>query len=937
MKKLFLILFIGCILATTMFAQHGRNKRMFMWFDCEENFKRTSYPDSIFYYLEKLKKLGFTDVVVDVKSIMGETLFKSSYAPYMKDWKGFTRKDGYDLLSEFIRKAKMVEIKVHASLNVFSGGHNFFDRGIIYGDHADWQSINYLAQGLTPITSMKWHYDGMLNPALPEVQEYELNIIKEVVRNYPGLDGIVLDRARYDGITSDFSLRSKQLFEKYAGTTVENFPDDILYWQKDENGKDVWKRGRYFTQWIEWRASVIYNFFRKTREEIKGINPNIGFSDYTGSWYPLYYELGVNWASSTYDPSLEYDWATPKYKDYAYGELLDTYMSGLYYYEVTKEEVANANDESMDKHSEAGMSAAREYWYSVEGAAEIANKVIKGCVPLYGSLYAEQYKANASQFKKAVAMALKKTDGLMVYDIGNIIDQKWWGVLEEALASSQNPGTRKISIAEYRDKVAGGWAGKMIGVMYGLPCEFKYVDSTFNGMLAWKPESVKEALCNDDLYVQLGFMDVMDSLGMDCPAGHFAAQLANAKFELCHANRMARRNYWQGIMPPMSGNPANNMHADDIDFQIESDFIGFINPGMPVSSNALCNKIGHIMCYGDGVYGGMFMAAMHSSAFFDTDIESVVAQALKAIPAKSQYAQCIRDVITGYQKYPDDWRKTWKTVTEKWGKTDICVPNHSFNIDAKMNGAYVVLALLYGNGDFGKTMEIASRCGQDTDCNASNAAGLLGVIKGYSAIDEYWKKEIPGIADQPFVFTHYTFHKAIDRSLYYAKQNILKNGGQVIDSMLIVKVQEPQFLFAPEESFPGIHYSYQTTVMQPNWTFKGKWADFVIGRGDSDIFKCSTTAGDEMQMTFTGKAILLQGYCNNDGGKADIFIDNTLMKTIDFYYREEAGIYLGNRAHLFHVLTLDNKEHILRLVTRTDRNSKSSGHKVWVERAMIYN
>ena len=502
--------------------------------------------------------------------------------------------------------------------------------------------------------------------------------------------------------------------------------------------------------------------------------------------------------------------------------------------------------------------------------------------------------------------------------------------------SCKKSEVKRISVDTYCDKVKGGWAGKMIGVMYGAPYEFKYVDSTYDGAVTWDPATVKGALTNDDLYVQLGFMQVMDSLGYNCPTVAYAAKLAGAGFELCHANRMARRNFYLGIMPPLSGNPVNNMHADDIDFQIESDFIGYINPGMPASSDSLCNKIGHIMCYGDGVYGGMYIAALNTLAFFESDIDSLVNKALSAIPAESQYAQCVRDAIDGYRANPGDWHQTWETLRKKWSETDICVPNHPFNIDAKLNGAFVTLALLYGNGEMGKTMEIAVRCGQDTDCNASTAAGVLGVVLGYSNIDEEWKKDIPSIESDRFAFTTYTLKKAVERSLYHTKENVCRNGGTVSDSQIIIKIQKPADIFPLEVSFPGLKYSYQTTVLESCWRFKGNWKDFIIGRGDNDIFKCTSQEGQEIQLKYKGRGILLQGYCNNNGGKADVYIDGNFVKTIDFYYRDEAGIYLGNRAHLFHLISSEEGEHTLRLVTRKDKNQLSSGNMVWVERAIIY-
>lgn len=184
-----------------------------MWFDCEGNYATLSHPDSIRYYVSKIHDMGFTDVVVDVKSIMGETLYKSDIAPYMGEWDGVTRPENYDLLGYFIEEGHKLGMRVHGSLNVFAGGHNFFDRGIIYGDHADWQSQVYTEGKIVPISEIKSNYNGMLNPANPEVQEYELAILREFAEKYPDVDGIVFDRVRFDNITSD-SVRCRRSFSK---------------------------------------------------------------------------------------------------------------------------------------------------------------------------------------------------------------------------------------------------------------------------------------------------------------------------------------------------------------------------------------------------------------------------------------------------------------------------------------------------------------------------------------------------------------------------------------------------------------------------------------------------------------------------------------------------------------------------------------------------
>ena len=111
-------------------------------------------------------------------------------------------------------------------------------------------------------------------------------------------------------------------------------------------------------------------------------------------------------------------------------------------------------------------------------------------------------------------------------------------------------------------------------------------------------------------------------------------------------------------MPPESGHWKNNMHAVDIDFQIEADFAGLMSPGMINSATEFCDKVGHIMNYGDGYYGGVYVAAMYSLAFVSDDINDIVNEALKVIPEESNYYKCMKDVIVFYKKYQDDWKKS---------------------------------------------------------------------------------------------------------------------------------------------------------------------------------------------------------------------------------------------------------------------------------------
>lgn len=419
---------VRCLAESSPAVNHN-----YMWFDCEANYATLSHPDSIRFYLEKVKSLGFGNVVVDVKSIMGEVLYDSSIAPYMSPFDGVERSRSYDMMGYFISYGHQMGLKVFASLNVFCGGHNFMKRGIIYGEKPQWQSICYDHGRLVPISGCReLGYNGMLNPSDPQVQEYEMEILKEFVSKYPQCDGLIFDRLRYDGITSDFSDLSRSQFEAHLGRKVENFPEDILSWYWGGRLRKHWKRGPLFNEWCRWRAGVIHDFVSRAHSELKAINPGLIIGDYTGAWYPTYYQLGVNWASQRYDPSAEYDWATPDYRETGYAELLDVYMTGLYYSFITKEDVDNSVGRTWSS-GEAALNTEIKYCYSVEGGAEMARRITCGAVPVVGSIYVEQYLGDMGKFPLAVEQSLKSTGGVMVFDIVHLGKHGLWDDLEKAM------------------------------------------------------------------------------------------------------------------------------------------------------------------------------------------------------------------------------------------------------------------------------------------------------------------------------------------------------------------------------------------------------------------------------------------------------------------------------------------------------------------------
>ena len=490
-------------------------------------------------------------------------------------------------------------------------------------------------------------------------------------------------------------------------------------------------------------------------------------------------------------------------------------------------------------------------------------------------------------------------------------------IIAFAACTSKSENLQTISVEVLKDKIAGGWAGKMIGVTYGAPSEFRYQQVINNDSIRWTPADIKGSIWQDDIYVQLTFLMAMDKFGIDAPAEKFQEMLAKAGYPLWCANMQARKNYFDNIFPPASGNPQYSFRADDIDFQIEADYIGFMNPGMPQNVVDISGKIGHIMNYGDGVYGGIFLGAMFSSAYFETEVNKVVEAGLAAIPAKSDYARIVRDVITLHNHYPNNWQAAWKELEAKWGDVDISGAGSTFNIDAKINGAYIVMGLLYGQGDVYKTMEITTRCGQDSDCNPSSAMAVLGVMKGFSNLPPEMQQGVKQVGDSLFINTSYSFNSAVESTFKYAIKLIQKYGGMIKDNNITLPVQQvvPAKL---EVSFPNVVFDKTLSVFsKENWKFKGSWQVYKEKSWDGKEYKNQAmfagNAGDEIEFSFEGTGVALKGNWFKDGGRADVYLDGKLQRSIDTYY------YYSNQEHtgvsLWHVFQLQTGNHLIKVTT----------------------
>ena len=361
---------------------------------------------------------------------------------------------------------------------------------------------------------------------------------------------------------------------------------------------------------------------------------------------------------------------------------------------------------------------------------------------------------------------------------------------------------RRLPVKVYRDKMKAGWLGQIAGVSWGAPTEFRWCDKIIPeaDMPAWKPEMINDAFGQDDLYTEMTFLRTLEEYGINASIRQAGIDFANSEYGLACANFNGRRNLRAGIAPPDASHPQFHGCPNDIDYQIESDYAGLIAPGMPNVAIELGNKFGRLMNYGDGVYGGQFVGGMYCEAFFEDDILKIIDAGLACIPAESQYAEMVRDMVSWYRENPDDWMATWEKCQKKYRENpeyqksaNISVANGG--IDVKINGAYILMGLLYGKGDLDQTIIITTRCGMDSDCNPSNAGGVLFTTVGFEKIPARFTEKLD--YETKFAFTAYNVNMLLDVCERLTREILVREGGRIEkdangDEVFVIPVKTPK-------------------------------------------------------------------------------------------------------------------------------------------------
>lgn len=392
-----------------------------LWIDFLANATRLADMAEQKKLVQLAKEAGITHLVIDAKIPYGQVTYLSRIAPHVSTWSDGRYHDwkDRDFLRELLNEAHEQNLKVIANMNVFAEGARSSRDGLAY-ERQDWQVlfVKPQAEGM-PAAYVKAEEYGegslFVNPIHPQVRAHELSIIREIADSYD-VDGIVLDRCRYPNVYGDFSALSKEKFEEYLNEAVAHWPEDIFTGGYDG---DPIVHGKYFGKWTEWRAHNIKSFVQEARSVVKSINPSSLFCIYVGSWYPNYYQEGVNWGSTTYHAEADLDWASAEYRQAGYAEELDFLMTGCYYPNVYKQEAL-----------ERGIT---DPMFSVEGGMEWSEKALDGAIPYFASLYLHEYAGNPKQFRKAVHLCRERSHGVMLFDVCHLEAYQWWNELSSAL------------------------------------------------------------------------------------------------------------------------------------------------------------------------------------------------------------------------------------------------------------------------------------------------------------------------------------------------------------------------------------------------------------------------------------------------------------------------------------------------------------------------
>ena len=494
------------------------------------------------------------------------------------------------------------------------------------------------------------------------------------------------------------------------------------------------------------------------------------------------------------------------------------------------------------------------------------------------------------------------------------------------LSFTLNAQTKRISSSVLEDKIYASWLGQIIGNIYGLPHECAYIDDPgpekFPYGYGRNLNSLKQnggAFSDDDTDFEYLYLLKMEKYGVEPTYEELAeAWMYHVRDRVWLANRGALGLMHFGLTPPVTGMKEYNPHWFQIDPQLINEIWAVTAPGMTdyaVSKSEWAAKITNDSW---GVEPTMFYGALYSAAFFENNINKLIETATKYLPENGRFRKTIADVKDLYKKYPDDWKAARQEFAQKYYHNE---PEETRTIwNSILNGGCAILALLYGNGDFQRTLDLACAIGFDADNQTATLCGLFGVMNGTKGLPKELLYPIEGW-ELPFndIYKNVTRFDMPDgkltdmatRTKMLAEKVILKNGGRKNGDTYIINTKStfnPPIEFAKSPA-PILHKDKEANfklivsgnLVNAEWSIDGKlpkgmiFSDGVFSGIPSETGLFPVTVTLATQREKTSQQYSLRVRSENLAFSADSILSNVRATNIQvrdsMHYTLGRGLY----------------------------------------------
>ena len=413
----------------------------------------------------------------------------------------------------------------------------------------------------------------------------------------------------------------------------------------------------------------------------------------------------------------------------------------------------------------------------------------------------------------------------------------------------------RLDFKTYYDKVKGCYLGKNIGGTLGAPFECYRGVYDIDGFM----QDVSEPVPNDDVDLQLVWLAAAEHEGRAIDSSVLAEYWSTYVSSVISEYGTGKNNVSMGIMPPLSGY-MRNVNKDSNGAWIRTEIWACLCAGNPALAANYAYYDACVDHADEGVNAAVFIAAIESAAFFETNVDTLLDIGLSYIPKDCAVRRAV-DLVRADHRNGVDWKEVrlhlFKEVPSSFGEmgglwrgtaevaacskcpvqtADPRIPKAVHGFDAPWSIGAIVLGWLYGQGDFGRSVCLVTNCGEDTDCTAGTLGAILGICCGGAALPEKWKK---GCSDKIAICT--------------LRPDALLNVPKDITSLCdrIVK-QAPVFL--ERRCVLGEDGTYAIVPIE-RFVYNGKLFDDYVQEDFAEVFACGH---DTIRRKFRPYTVLVQ-------------------------------------------------------------------------------